>query len=101
MNAKQWLTAYAEKLGVPAPTNDEFTAILDLAGEAAHASERVAAPVACWLAARAGAELGQAMTLAREIDADDDAESEAQEAAESEAQDDGESEAQDGGKRDG
>ena len=28
--------------------------MLDLAGEAAHSSERIAAPVACWVAARAG-----------------------------------------------
>ena len=54
MNAPDWLAAYAEKLGVPAPTKDELKAVLDLAGEAAHSSERIAAPVACWLAARAG-----------------------------------------------
>jgi hypothetical protein len=67
MNATDWLAAYAEKLGVAAPTQDELTAVLDLAGEAAHASERIAAPVACWLAARAGVELGAAMRLAREV----------------------------------
>ena len=54
MNATDWLAAYADKLGVAAPTKDELKAVLDLAGEAAHASERIAAPVACWLAARAG-----------------------------------------------
>jgi hypothetical protein len=67
MNATDWLAAYAEKLGVAAPTKDELTAVLDLAGEAAHASERIAAPVACWLAARAGADLEEAMRLAREV----------------------------------
>ncbi len=70
MNATEWLAAYAQKLGVEAPTTDEFKAVLDLAGEAAHSSERVAAPVACWLAARAGIELDQAMRLAREVSAD-------------------------------
>jgi hypothetical protein len=67
MNAPDWLAAYAEKLGVPAPTREELKAVLDLAGEAAHASERIAAPVACWLAARAGLELDAAMRLAREV----------------------------------
>jgi Domain of unknown function (DUF6457) len=71
MNATDWLAAYADKLGVAAPTKDELTAVLDLAGEAAHASERIAAPVACWLAARAGADLDEAMRLAREVTATD------------------------------
>ena len=70
MNAKEWLAAYAERLGVDPPTADEFKAVLDLAGEAAHASERVAAPVACWLAARAGVELEEALRLAREVPGD-------------------------------
>jgi hypothetical protein len=70
MNATDWLAAYADRLGVAAPTKDELTAILDLAGEAAHASERIAAPVACWLAARAGVTLEEAMRLAKEVDED-------------------------------
>jgi len=67
MNAKQWLAAYAEKLGTSPPTAEEMKAILDLAGEAAHASERVAAPVACWLAAKAGVPLEEAMALAEQV----------------------------------
>jgi hypothetical protein len=67
MNARDWLATYAEKLGTDPPTTDEFRAVLDLAGEAAHASERVAAPVASWMAGRAGVELDRAMTLAREV----------------------------------
>lgn len=67
MNATEWLAAYAEKLGVPAPTKEELKAVLDLAGEAAHSSERIAAPVACWLTARAGVELEEAMRLARTV----------------------------------
>jgi hypothetical protein len=67
MNAKEWIAAYAEKLGTDAPTPGEFSAILDLAGEAAHSSERVAAPVACWLAAKAGVDLDRAMSIAKEI----------------------------------
>jgi hypothetical protein len=70
MNAPDWLAAYADVLGVPAPTADELEAVLALAGEAAHASERIAAPVACWLAARAGVELDEAIRLAREVKGD-------------------------------
>jgi hypothetical protein len=71
MNAPQWLAAYADKLGIPAPTKDELKAVLDLAGEAAHSSERIAAPVACWLAAKAGVDLEEAMRLAKEVPADE------------------------------
>lgn len=67
MNARDWIAAYAEKLGTEPPTTEEFKAILELAGEAAHSSERVAAPVACWVAARAGAGLEQAMKAAGEV----------------------------------
>jgi hypothetical protein len=67
MNAPDWLAAYADKLGVAAPTKEELTAVLDLAGEAAHSSERIAAPVACWLAASAGIELAEAIRLARDV----------------------------------
>lgn len=68
MNANEWITSYAEKLGTRAPSVDEFKLILELAGEAAHASERVAAPAACWVAASAGVSLEQALVLAREVD---------------------------------
>jgi hypothetical protein len=67
MNATDWLAAFAERLGVPAPSADELKAILDLAGEAAHSSERIAAPVACWLAASAGVALDEAMRIAQEV----------------------------------
>ncbi len=56
--------AYAEQLGIDAPDEEERDHILALAGTAAHASERTAAPVACWLAARAGLGAEQANELA-------------------------------------
>jgi Domain of unknown function (DUF6457) len=70
MNAKEWIAAYAQALGTSAPTTDEFRQLLELAGEAAHSSERVAAPVACWVAAKSGRDLEEAMTLARGIASD-------------------------------
>jgi hypothetical protein len=67
VNAKEWIAAYAAQLGVEPPTTTELKAILDLAGEAAHESERIAAPVACWLSAKAGRSLDESLTLARQI----------------------------------
>jgi hypothetical protein len=70
MNANDWIAAYAQKLGTAAPTAAEFSALLDLAAEAAHSSERVAAPVACWVAAKAGASPEEALAKARAVSAD-------------------------------
>jgi uncharacterized protein DUF6457 len=68
MNAKEWIAAFAQQLGTEPPSTEEFRVLLDLAGEAAHSSERVAAPVACWVAARAGVEPAAALEIARQID---------------------------------
>ena len=70
MNAKEWIAAFAAELEVDPPDAGEFATLLDLAGEAAHSSERVAAPVACWVAAKAGVEPEEALRLARELAAD-------------------------------
>jgi hypothetical protein len=70
MNATEWIAAYAAQLGVEPPTKDEFKLLLDLAGEAAHSSERVAAPISCWIAARAGLTPEQALTAAQEMTVD-------------------------------
>jgi hypothetical protein len=71
VNATEWIESYAERLGTDPPTPDEFRAVLDLAAEAAHSSERVAAPVACWLSARAGIPLERAIEIARQVGGDD------------------------------
>jgi len=67
MNAREWLAAYAEKLGTTPPSTEEFKTLLNVAAEAAHSSERVAAPVACWVAARAGVDVDEALRVAREL----------------------------------
>jgi hypothetical protein len=67
MRAKEWITGYAEQLGTEPPTAEEIKAILDLAAEAAHASERIAAPVASWLSARTGHSLDESIALARRV----------------------------------
>ncbi len=52
----EWLRRFAAELGLPAPTEAEIESLLALAGTAAHASERTAAPLSCWLAGKAGLE---------------------------------------------
>lgn len=65
MNAQEWISAYAERLGAEPPDSGQVKAILDLAAVAAHSSERIAAPVACWLSAAAGRSLEDSLELAR------------------------------------
>ena len=67
MNAHEWIAAYARELGVQPPAPEEFDAILELAGHAAHASERMAAPVACWLAAQTGLSAQDSLNTARSV----------------------------------
>lgn|GEM_PF-443961 len=71
MSAAEWLNAFAEQLNIDPPSDDERDAILTLAGIAAHASERTAAPIACWLAARAELTTDEARSLAVQIVAPD------------------------------
>lgn len=63
----EWIRMFAERLGVAAPTEAEFTDLLALAGVAAHSSERIAAPVACWLAANAGVAPAAAKQIAEDL----------------------------------
>jgi hypothetical protein len=59
MTAREWIDAFAAEIGAETPTDGEITEVLDLAGVAAHSSERIAAPVACWLGGRTGASLAE------------------------------------------
>jgi hypothetical protein len=70
MNAREWIDAFAAQLGVDPPTSQEWSALLDLSGVAAHSSERVAAPVSCWVAAKAGISPAAALEAAREVSPD-------------------------------
>lgn len=67
MPADEWIDEFATRLGVTAPNESERAAILALAGTAAHASERTAAPIACWIAAAAGLSVEDALARAREL----------------------------------
>ena len=67
MDDREWITRFAAALGVDAPTAEEFDGLLALAGTAAHASARTAAPVSCWIAARAGVTVDEACRVAESI----------------------------------
>ena len=67
MTDREWLAAYSAALGLEAPTEEDITRLLSLAAEAAHASQRTAAPVACWLAARSGRALDEALAVAEAV----------------------------------
>jgi hypothetical protein len=70
MNAREWIDAFAAEVGGDPPSDDEFKAILDLAAVAAHSSERIAAPIACWIAGRTGASLEELQAAAERIGGD-------------------------------
>jgi hypothetical protein len=63
----QWLAEFADRLGLDPPTKEEVERLLDLAGTAAHSSERTAAPIACWLAGRTERSLDELDEIARSI----------------------------------
>lgn len=64
---REWTERFAEALGIAEPSQAEVDALLDLAGVAAHAAERTAAPISCWLAARAGTAPAEALAVARDL----------------------------------
>ena len=67
MTGHEWIAAFAAKLGVDAPDDATIETLLDLAGVAAHASERIAAPIACYLVGRAGLDPSAALAQAGEV----------------------------------
>lgn len=62
--AARWVARFAAELGVDPPSPAEVEALLALAGTAAHASERTAAPLSTWLVGRAGLPPDEAHRLA-------------------------------------
>ena len=70
MNAREWIDAFAAEIGADPPSDDEVTEILDLAAVAAHSSERIAAPVACWVGGKVGASLAELQAAAERIGGD-------------------------------
>lgn len=69
MTRDEWIEAFARELGVEPPTPEETDKLLALAGTAAHSSERTAAPLACWVAGRAGASIEEFLAAAERVNA--------------------------------
>lgn len=67
VDRRAWIDRFAAELGVAPPTDEEVDALLGLAGVAAHAAERTAAPLSCWLAARAGVAPADAVARGRAL----------------------------------
>ncbi|MEP6660428.1 MAG: DUF6457 domain-containing protein [Acidimicrobiales bacterium] len=64
MNATEWIAEFAAKLGIDPPDQVTVDELLALAGDAAHASERIAAPIACFLVGRSGVDPAAARQIA-------------------------------------
>jgi hypothetical protein len=67
MTGQEWIVTFAKELGLEPLTEADIEALLDLAGVAAHASERLAAPLTCYLAAQAGVSPADALARARAL----------------------------------
>lgn len=67
MTRDEWISKFAESLGVEPPTTELVDTLLELAGSAAHASERTAAPVACYLVGVSGLDPARAAELAAAV----------------------------------
>jgi hypothetical protein len=67
VDAQTWITQFSEILGVTPPNETEIETLLALAGVAAHASERISAPVSCWVTAKANKSLEEALAAAESL----------------------------------
>ena len=64
MTVEEWVRTFAEEVGAEAPSQDQIDEILRLAAVAAHSSERIAAPIACWIAGSADVDVDRAIAAA-------------------------------------
>jgi hypothetical protein len=67
VTADEWIAAFAARLGVAVPDDETVESLLSIAGVAAHASERTAAPIACFLIGRAGIDVAEAASVAATV----------------------------------
>ncbi len=67
MTADDWITAFAARLGVTPPDAATIDELLAVAGVAAHASERTAAPITCFLIGASGVSPADAATIAQDL----------------------------------
>lgn len=69
MTRDEWIAAFARELGAQAPSEEEMGQLLKLASIAAHASERPAAPLACFVAGRTDRSIAELLAAAERVSA--------------------------------
>lgn len=67
MTRDEWIADFAREAGVRGPSVQEIRELLELAGTAAHSSERTAAPLACWIAGCSGLSLAELRAAAERV----------------------------------
>jgi hypothetical protein len=67
VTAEEGIRTFAERVGCEPPGQEQMDEILRLASVAAHASERIAAPIACWLAGTTGRPLSELREIAEAL----------------------------------
>ncbi len=71
LSGEDWIARFATEVGAVAPDQAQVDKLLKLAAVAAHSSERIAAPIACWIAGTAGLDLDRAIEIAERTDTGD------------------------------
>jgi len=67
MEPQEWLASFADRLGLDELSQSDIDTLLEIASIAAHTSERLAAPLTCYLIGRAGIAPIEAKAIAEEI----------------------------------
>lgn len=70
MTRDEWIAAFANELEIEPPSPREVAILLDMAGAAAHGSERTAAPIACWIGGQTGRSAESLREVAKRINPD-------------------------------
>jgi hypothetical protein len=65
VTADEFLEVFAALVGAPVPGREEIDALLEVAAIAAHASERLAAPLTCWIAGASGRPVSEVLAAAK------------------------------------
>lgn len=67
MTAEEFLAAFAAEVGGTAPSEQEIADLLKVASIAAHGAERLAAPLACYIAGTSSCSSADALAAAQKI----------------------------------
>ena len=67
-SAEEWIASFAGAVGAEPPDDEQIGRLLKLAAVAAHSSERIAAPIACWIAGANGIDAARASEIAEGLE---------------------------------